>query len=72
MIFNSRKKVYLQSPLKQKNMKSIISILSIVLTVSLAQAQQISLREISSNIKFNQQIDEFNNGKEKIKYADIQ
>ena len=53
-------------------MKSIISILSIVLTVSLAQAQQISLREISSNIKFNQQIDEFNNGKEKIKYADIQ
>ena len=35
-------------------MKSIISILSIVLTVSLAQAQQISLREISSNIKFNQ------------------
>ncbi len=53
-------------------MKSIISIISIVLTVSLAQAQQISLREISSNIKFNQQIDEFNNGKEKIKYADIQ
>ncbi len=53
-------------------MKSIIGILSIMMTVSLAQAQQISLREISSNIRFNQQIDEFNNGKEKIKYADIQ
>lgn len=53
-------------------MKSIIGILSIVMTVSLAKAQQISLREISSNIKFNKQIDEFNNGKDKIKYSDIQ
>lgn len=53
-------------------MKSFISLFSIVMTFGLAQAQQISLREISSNIKFNQQIDEFNNGKDKIKYADIQ
>jgi hypothetical protein len=35
------------------------------------QAQQISTREISSNIRFNKQIEEFNNGTEKIRYADI-
>ena len=54
-------------------MKSIISLLSILITANFVQAQQqMSLREISSNIRFDKLIDEFNNGKDKIKYADIQ
>lgn len=53
-------------------MKLIISLLSVLLTTSLLDAQYMTLQEISSNIKFNKQIDEFNNGKDKIKYSDIQ
>ena len=53
-------------------MKITISILSLIFIGTTTQAQQISLSEISSNIRFNKQINEFNSGTAKIKYSDIQ
>lgn len=53
-------------------MKTFITLLSFLITGISLQAQQISLGEISRNARFNNQIDEFNNGKTKIKYSDIQ
>lgn len=52
-------------------MRIFFSFITLVGALISIQAQQISTREISSNIRFNKQIDEFNNGTEKIKYADI-
>lgn len=52
-------------------MNRFIGLLLLSITGNLLQAQQISLGEISRNARFNQQIDEFNNGKSKIKYSDI-
>ncbi|QOW10738.1 hypothetical protein Q73A0000_10320 [Kaistella flava (ex Peng et al. 2021)] len=53
-------------------MNRFIGLLSLLITGTILQAQQISLGEISRNARFNQQIDESNNGKSKIKYSDIQ
>lgn len=53
-------------------MKIIITLLSLLVTGFSIDAQQISLREISSNTRFDKHIDELNNGKTKIKYSDIQ
>jgi hypothetical protein len=52
-------------------MKVFFSFIGLFGALIFTQAQQISTREISSTIRFNNQIEEFNNGTEKIKYSDI-
>ena len=51
-------------------MKIFFTLLSL-LTVLALQAQQISVSEIARNAKWDKLIDEVNNGKQKIKYSDI-
>ena len=51
-------------------MKIIFTLISL-LTVLVLQAQQISVSEIARNAKWDKLIDEVNNGKQKIKYSDI-
>ncbi len=51
-------------------MKIIFSVLSLLFFGAFLQAQQ-TLSEISRTTKFEKQIEEFNNGKSKIKYSDV-
>lgn len=53
-------------------MKIFFTVIILFLAGLFLQAQQISLSEIFRNGRFNKQIEEFNNGPEKIKYSDIQ
>ncbi len=51
-------------------MKIIFSVLSLLFFGAFLQAQ-LTLSEISRTTKFEKQIEEFNNGKSKIKYSDV-
>lgn len=53
-------------------MKTFFSVMALSLAGLTIQAQQISLGEISRMAKFSKMIDEVNNGKQKIKYSDIE
>lgn len=52
-------------------MKIFFSLLFFLTCSTFFQAQQLSLSEIARKARFDQQIDEFNNGAAKIKYSDV-
>lgn len=52
-------------------MKKLVAVFAFCIASAL-QAQQISVSEIARNARWSKQIDEVNNGKQKIKYSDIQ
>lgn len=53
-------------------MKTIFTIFSLVAVSAMLDAQQISVSQIARDARWSKQIDEVNNGKQKIKYSDIQ
>ena len=53
-------------------MKTILISILLLISSNFLQAQQVTLSEIARQSKFTKIIDEINNGKQKIKYSDIQ